>query len=126
VIYLVATLSGDRFFWLVYVDPRFGLAFWESAIRHTEVFPGITSWISAAVLFWVGMRLRAGSINWRSYLALEIALGGSTAAAFIIVLLGHLSPAHGISIPELAIPAAMAVAVSVIPPILAWRSAVHR
>jgi hypothetical protein len=42
------SISAERYQWLFYFNPRFGLYFVESVIKGEPPPPGIFSWVSAA------------------------------------------------------------------------------
>jgi hypothetical protein len=46
-LYLAMSISAERYQWLFYFNPRFGLYFVESVIKGEPPPPGIFSWVSA-------------------------------------------------------------------------------
>lgn len=121
-IYAAARSSGDRALWLFYVDPRIGLFFVESALRHHETFPAGSSWVSAAVLGVMAAGLVRNPIWLRAYLVVEAVMAAPTVLMFILTIAANLSSAHGLSIGELFVPLLVFLIASVAPFVYAFRS----
>jgi hypothetical protein len=61
-LYLAMSISAERYQWLFYFNPRFGLYFVESVIKGEPPPPGIFGWMSAAWVLAPGL-LRGCSLG---------------------------------------------------------------
>lgn len=100
---------------LVYFDPRIGLFFFESAVRGSETFPGISSAISAVVLLCVGIGMCFDLYRAGIYLVVETILAAPTMLFFFLVVLANLTRSHGFSVGELVIPVIVFAVATAIP-----------
>ena len=121
--YLVMSTSTDEEGWLFYFDPRIGIFFFETDIQGIEqIGPGIFRWLSAIMIFVIGLILVLGRPIVKTYIVSELILMIPNIIFFVLVILAHLSPAHGFSVGELFIPSLVMLVFSIIPLRLAFWS----
>jgi hypothetical protein len=118
-LYLAMSTSAERYQWLFYFNPRFGLYFVESVIKGEPPPPGIFGWMSAACVLALGLLLLSGR-PLKAYVISEVALSAPTLLFVFVVALANLSPAHGFSVGELFVPVCLMIIFSVVPLILAF------
>jgi len=72
------SISPERYQWLFYFNPRFGLYFVESVIKGEPPPPGIFGWMSAAWVLALGLLLLSGRPLIKAYVISEVALSAPT------------------------------------------------
>jgi hypothetical protein len=117
-LYLAMSISAERYQWLFYFNPRFGLYFVESVIKGEPPPPGIFGWMSAVLA--LGLLLLSGRPLIKAYVISEVALSAPTLLFVFVVALANLSPAHGFPVGELFVPVCVIIIFSVVPLILAF------
>ena len=118
----VAWVSGA---WdpLFYFDPRIGLWVLESFITGQErAGPGVLSWLSLAWLGCATFIVTRSHGALRVYQAAEVILALPSFLFFVMVVVMNMSPAHGFSVRELAIPVPVFVAFSLSPLAMSMRA----
>jgi hypothetical protein len=119
-LYLAMFIWAERYQWLFYFNPRFGLYFVESVINGEPPPPGIFGWVSAAWVLALGLLLLSGRPLIKTYVISEVALSAPTLLFVFIVALANLSPTHGFSVGELFVPVCLMILFSIVPLILAF------
>jgi len=114
------SISPERYQWLFYFNPRFGLYCVESVIKGEPPPPGIFGWMSAAWVLALGLLLLSGRPLIKAYVISEVALSAPTLLFVFVVALANLSPAHGFPVGELFVPVCLMIIFSVVPLILAF------
>jgi hypothetical protein len=101
-----------------FFDPRIGLAAFEEMLCHAKHSPAVSSWLSSVILAAVGwlVYLRPGWL--RGYLFVESAMALPSLIFFGVVVYADMSPSHGFSVAELALPAMVFIVFTVLP--VAW------
>ena len=97
-----AVTDPDKYLYLFYYNPRFGLAFLEEFIRPGGVH-NILSWISAVALFSAGIAM----FYWRAlnlFIIFECIMSAPSILTFLLVFVVNMNATDGFSRGELPIP----------------------
>ena len=114
VLYSLISLS-DKLSVLFYFDPRFGLCFLEILLRGSERMPALLDWISAVVIIVIGLLLFKHDWLLPVYFIAEFLMAAPSLISFLFIAAANLSPNHGFSVRELAIPIVVFIFVTVVP-----------
>lgn len=102
--------------WLFYFDPRIGFLWWTAiATRVESTVPSFFSWLSAVLIFILGIFLLLGRPLVKTYIICEIVLLIPNITYILFIIWTTHSPNHGLSVGELLLPILVTAVFSIIP-----------
>ncbi len=104
-----------------YADPRIGLFVLEDQLWSGKHHPGVFSWVSVAWSAACAVTLLRGASGVVFYRVSEAVLALPSILFFGWVLVAHMSPAHGFSVPELTGPVLVFGLFTLVPFVLSFR-----
>lgn len=114
-LYFAMSVSSKTI-WLFYFDPRIGFLWWEAMIMGVEqTVPSVFSWLSAALIFILGIFLFLGRSLVKTYIICEIVLLIPNITFILFIIWTTHSPNHGFSVGELLLPILVTAVFSIIP-----------
>ncbi len=94
VLYFALALWKEGFDWLIYLDPRLGLFYFESGFRgKEEVAPTIVRWLSAAWILTLAVLLVSGRSLIKTYIVSEVVLSIPNLLFVLAIISANLSAA---------------------------------